>query len=98
MAVSRAILSVGIHGASGRMGTRLIQLMAQDPMLKLGAALVRDGHPGLGRDAAAAAGLAPAGIAFSQSLPPDSGVDVMIDFSLPPAVPGIVACCRTRKI
>ena len=28
------------------------------------------------------------GLAFSQSLSPDSGVDVMIDFSLPPAVPG----------
>ena len=34
--MSRAILSVGIHGAAGRMGTRLIQLIAEDPALKLG--------------------------------------------------------------
>ena len=41
--MSRPILSIGIHGASGRMGTRLIQLIAEDPGLELAAALVRRG-------------------------------------------------------
>ncbi len=54
--VSRPILSIGIHGASGRMGTRLIQLIAEDPGLKLAAALVREGHPEIGRDAGTSGG------------------------------------------
>ena len=54
--MSQAILSVGIHGASGRMGTRLIQLIALDPTLKLAAALERAGHPQLGQDAGTSGG------------------------------------------
>ena len=38
-------LSVGIHGEGGRMGTRLVQLIAGDPGLKLGAALDRGRAP-----------------------------------------------------
>ena len=45
------VLSIGIHGATGRMGTRLIQLIADDPTLRLGAALDRADHPRLGDDA-----------------------------------------------
>ena len=37
--MSRAILSVGIHGASGRMGTRLIQLIAEDAQAETGRGL-----------------------------------------------------------
>jgi 4-hydroxy-tetrahydrodipicolinate reductase len=80
------------------MGTRLIQLIALDPELKLAAALERDGHPQLGHDAAALAGLAPAGVSLCQALPAAAMTDVMIDFSLPPAALGVAECCRTRKI
>jgi 4-hydroxy-tetrahydrodipicolinate reductase len=80
------------------MGTRLVQLVAEDAALKLGAALVRDGHPAIGQDAAARAGLARSGVLLSSSLPAGAAVDVMIDFSLPPAVAAITECCRTRKI
>ena len=48
---SSPILCVGIHGALGRMGRRLIELIAQDPDLKLGAALESEGNPHLGQDA-----------------------------------------------
>ena len=44
--VSQATLSVGIHGALGRMGRRLIQLIAEDPGLTLAAALDGTGIPG----------------------------------------------------
>ena len=37
--------AVGIHGATGRMGTRLIQLIQADPALRLAAALDRADHP-----------------------------------------------------
>ena len=45
------VLAVGIHGATGRMGTRLIQLIQADPALRLAAALDRADHPQLGVDA-----------------------------------------------
>ena len=80
------------------MGTRLIQLIADDALLKLGAALVREGHPDIGKDAGARAGLAQAEVLLSPSLPAGAAVDVMIDFSLPPAVPAITECCLMRKI
>ena len=96
--MSRANLSVGIHGASGRMGTRLIQLIAEDAQLKLGAALVREGHPDIGQDAAGRSGLAKSGVLLSPTLADGSAIDVMIDFSLPPAVPAITECCRARRI
>ncbi len=96
--LSQAILSVGIHGAAGRMGTRLIQLIEEDPGLRLAAALVRQGHPEIGRDAGARAGVAATGVLLSASLPTAAAMDVMIDFSLPPAVPAVTECCRERKI
>jgi 4-hydroxy-tetrahydrodipicolinate reductase len=96
--VSRETLSIGIHGASGRMGTRLIQLIAADAGLKLAAALVRESHPEIGRDAGTRVGLPAAGVLLSPSLPAEAAVDVMIDFSLPPAVAGIAECCRARKV
>ena len=96
--MSQSILYLGIHGATGRMGTRLIQLIAEDALLKLGAALVREGHPEIGQDASARAGLPKTGVLLSSTLAAGAAVDVMIDFSLPPAVPSITECCRTRKI
>jgi 4-hydroxy-tetrahydrodipicolinate reductase len=80
------------------MGTRLIQLIALDAELKLAAALERDGHPHLGHDAAALAGLAPAGVSLRQALPAAAAIDVMIDFSLPLAALGLAECCTKRKV
>ena len=62
-------LSVGIHGAGGRMGTRLVQLIADDPGLKLGAALDRAGHPRLGEDAGTLAAVSPLGVPLSSRCP-----------------------------
>jgi len=95
---SPAILCVGIHGASGRMGTRLIQLVALDPTLKLAAALERAGHPQLGEDAGALAGVAPLGIGLSSSWPADVAIDVMIDFSIPDGTLAVAKGCRERRI
>jgi 4-hydroxy-tetrahydrodipicolinate reductase len=96
--VSSPKLLIGIHGASGRMGTRLIQLIALDPGLALGAALIREGHPEIGRDAGLRAGGEPEGVLLSPSLQVDAAIDAMIDFSLPSAVPGVTECCLARKI
>ncbi len=84
-------LRVGIHGATGRMGTRLIHLIGADPTLVLGAAIVRPGHPGIGRDVGPPVGLGPVGVALSDGLP--GPVDVVIDFSTPAASLAIAEAC-----
>jgi len=96
--LSRDILSIGINGASGRMGTRLIQLVVEDHELKLAAALERSGHPHLGADAGPLSGIAPVGVVLSDSLADDLKIDVVIDFSLPPASLEIAARCAERGI
>ncbi len=96
--MGQATLSIGIHGATGRMGTRLIQLIALDPTLLLAAGVERVGHPQLGEDAGRLAGVAPLGVPLSSSLPADRAINVVIDFSLPHATLGIVEACVQRKI
>jgi 4-hydroxy-tetrahydrodipicolinate reductase len=96
--VHPANLSVGIHGANGRMGARLIQLIAEDHSLKLGAALERTGHPQLGQDAGALAGAAALGVPLAHVLSAGDKLDAMIDFSLPAAALEIAQVCRERSI
>ncbi len=92
------ILPVGIHGASGRMGTRLVQLIASDPTLRLGAALERVGHANLGQDAGILAGVGSLGVAVSSSLPSGAAIAVMIDFSLPEGSLAVARVCTERQI
>jgi 4-hydroxy-tetrahydrodipicolinate reductase len=80
------------------MGTRLIQLIAADPALSLGAAVERAGHHDLGRDAGALAGVAAMQVALASSLPTDATIDVMIDFSVPNATVGIASVCALRRV
>ena len=96
--MSQAKVSVGIHGGSGRMGLRLIQLIADDPALTLAAVLERDGHPRLGDDAGTLAGIAAMGVALSSGVAPGTSVDVMIDFSTPAAALEIGEWCRERGV
>ncbi len=96
--MSHAILSVGVHGATGRMGTRLVQLISQDHSLKLAAALERPLHHHLGEDAGSLAGVPPMGVPLLHSLPREVKLDVMIDFSLPAATLEIAQTCRERSI
>ncbi len=96
--MSQAILAVGIHGATGRMGTRIIQLVAEDPALKLAAALERPGHHHLGEDAGSLAARRALGVPLGHTLANGVKVDVMIDFSLPAASLEIAQTCRERSI
>jgi 4-hydroxy-tetrahydrodipicolinate reductase len=96
--VSHDILSVGINGASGRMGKRLIQLVVEDQELSLAAALEHAGHSHLGEDAGPLAGIAPVGVVLSDSFPDDLKMDVLIDFSLPAASVKIAERCADQGI
>lgn len=95
--MSQGRIKVGIHGAQGRMGQRLIQLISEDSSLELGAALVREGHARLGEDAGSAAGVAALGIPLSAA-PAESPIDVMVDFTTPLAALTIAGWCRRRGV
>jgi 4-hydroxy-tetrahydrodipicolinate reductase len=89
-------ISVGIHGATGRMGTRLIHLIQDDPELTLGAAIDRPGHAGMGSDVGPLVGLGPLGVPLAFEL--TGPVDVVIDFSTPTASLAIGEACAARGI
>ncbi|WP_435017831.1 4-hydroxy-tetrahydrodipicolinate reductase [Tundrisphaera sp. TA3] len=89
-------LLVAIHGATGRMGTRLIQLIEADPALKLTAAIDRGEHPDQGKDVGPLVGLGPQGVPLSAGL--DVPVDVAIDFSLPVAGLPFARACAERGV
>ncbi len=90
---------VAILGANGRMGRALIQTLAAEPQAQLAAALDHPSAPELGRDAAALAGLEPAGVAISADLAAAlPGVDVVVDFTRPDGtMAALDACLRQRK-
>ena len=89
-----------VHGAAGRMGRRVVACAAEADAAggpwKLVAAIERPGHPLAGEDAAALAGLPPAGVAVTSGW--DVPADVVIDFSLPEALSGIVASCVLKQV
>ncbi len=96
--MSQEWVSVGIHGAKGRMGTRLIQLISEYPDMRLAAALVRDGHPSVGLDVGRFFGNIPLGLVFEPSVPEETAIDVMIDFSTPEAALAIADWCQRRGV
>jgi 4-hydroxy-tetrahydrodipicolinate reductase len=77
-----------VHGASGRMGRAVLRLAAEDPRFRVVAAVSRSGAP---EPDGAVPAIASAALADS----PD--FDVAIDFSLPAALPGLLALCVSRK-
>jgi 4-hydroxy-tetrahydrodipicolinate reductase len=88
-------IQLGINGAAGRMGQRLVALGSADPQFKLIAALENGAHPKLGTDAGLIAGVAPIDVPLSSSV--SAPLDVMIDFSVPAATAAVLATCLERK-
>ncbi|MFH1268374.1 MAG: 4-hydroxy-tetrahydrodipicolinate reductase [Planctomycetota bacterium] len=87
---------IAIHGAAGRMGRRLIALASADSELAVVAALESAGHPRLGEDAGGLAGIGSTGVPLASTL--DTGIDVLVDFSVPEATEAIVEVCRDKRI
>lgn len=95
--MSTARIRIGLHGAMGRMGLRLIQLIAEDPRVELVAAIDQSRT---GEDAGVAAGIRSLGVAVKplMGLGQSDRPDVVIDFSHPSAVAGIADHCRREGI
>lgn len=90
-------ISLGITGAAGRMGRRLIALAAEQPdVFELVAAIDTPTSPELGKDAGTLAGVAPNGIAITATL--TGAPQVMIDFSAPAATRTLLQQCTEKNI
>jgi 4-hydroxy-tetrahydrodipicolinate reductase len=89
-------IRVGVHGATGRMGTRIIQLLQDNPALRLAAAVDRPDHPRLGEDIGAILGLGRLDVPLTSSI--DRPLDVVIDFSTPAATMSVLGSCVAQRV
>jgi 4-hydroxy-tetrahydrodipicolinate reductase len=89
---------IGVNGACGRMGKRILQLVHEDRSLQIGAALDAPQHPEHARDAGEIAGIGTIGVPVTASVPLDKPVDVIIDFSTPAGTMAVLRLCVERKI
>jgi 4-hydroxy-tetrahydrodipicolinate reductase len=77
---------VVVAGGAGRMGCRLVALIAEDPELRLAGVLEAPGHPAVGRDAGEVAGLGRTGVAIGADPAAALTRDrILIEFSVPEA-------------
>lgn len=89
-------IRIGVNGAAGRMGRRIVALAHADAELEVAAALESDGSPEIGRDAGEAAGVGNIGVPIQSEL--GERVDVVIDFSTPEGAAAIAPVCGERQI
>ena len=90
--------TIGINGACGRMGQRIVQLAHEDKELVIGAALEAPDHPRQGQDIGEAAGLGTLGVRVNSCVPLDLRLDVLIDFSQPEGTMAVLPLCVQRQI
>lgn len=88
--------NIGIMGASGRMGRMLLQAALDNPNATLTAGYVPDFSGLVGVDAGEFLGVGKNGVTLS--LRELSGIDVLIDFSLPNAVDDTIDECVAKKV
>jgi 4-hydroxy-tetrahydrodipicolinate reductase len=89
---------IGINGACGRMGQRLICLAREDPDLTVGAALESPSHPLQGRDVGEVCGLGPVGVPVRAGITPELRLEVVIDFSVPEGTLALLPQCLAHRI
>lgn len=89
-------INIGINGAAGRMGQRLVALASADDELRVAAAIEHDQHPRLASDAGTLAGVHPIGIPLTNGW--DVPLDVVIDFSVPVATRAVLAQCLEKNV
>jgi 4-hydroxy-tetrahydrodipicolinate reductase len=86
-----------IVGASGRMGTQMLRLLPNFPMLKLVGAVASGRSAALGKNAGAVAGAGT--VPISASLPPLlAAADLVIDFSTASAAAAHLAACVAARV
>jgi 4-hydroxy-tetrahydrodipicolinate reductase len=89
-------LKLGVNGAAGRMGQRVVALASQDNALKVTAAYEWAGSNKLGQDAGELAGVGKLNAPVVAEI--GEHVDVIIDFSTPDGCMTILKQCAARSI
>jgi 4-hydroxy-tetrahydrodipicolinate reductase len=91
-------INLGINGACGRMGQRLVALAHEDKTLTLGAALDSPHHASQGHDAGEIAGVGKIGVPITATVPLDRHLNVVIDFSTPEGTMSALLLCLERRV
>src|SRR5579872_201570 len=89
-------IKLGVNGAGGRMGQRIVALAHADPLLTVAAAFEAPQSPHIGKDAGELAGIGKIGVPIQVDL--GERVDVVIDFSTPAGAVAIAKVCADRQI
>lgn len=85
-----------VIGAAGRMGRRILSLAAESGWFDIIAAVERQGHPDIGKDAGLVAGAEPMNVELTDVFP--GAADVAIDFSQTEAADKTVDYCLENKV
>ena len=86
---------VAVAGAAGRMGRTVVQAVAEDEGVALGAAVERAGLSIIGADAGELVGVGHLGVPLADSLADVADAfDVLVDFTVPAATLAAVEVCR----
>ena len=92
-------MKLAIHGATGRMGLTITRLARAAGDIEIVGAACAPSDPGLDRDIGELAGLGPIGVVATADVASALlGAEVVIDFSLPVAVPQVAALAARGKI
>lgn len=91
-------IKLGVHGAAGRMGQRVVALASADRRFDVSAALESEQCPRIGNDAGEVAGIGTIRVPISTNLHHGHGVEVLIDFSSPEGVVRVLELCRAFRI
>jgi 4-hydroxy-tetrahydrodipicolinate reductase len=93
------VTAIAVHGAAGRMGRAVTEVVLDDAKAELKAAVEHAGHAALGQDAAVLAGRAPVGLALSADLGAAlQQAQVVIDFSGPEATRVLLERCAQARV
>lgn len=92
-------LKIALHGATGRMGRAIARLCQEASDIQIVGAVAHPDDPDLGKDIGTLAGVGPIGVEVSPDLASGLlGADVVIDFSLAPAVAGLAAAAAKAGV
>lgn len=84
-------MKLALHGATGRMGRTVARLAAQSDDIEIVGAACHSEDPNLGQDIGVLAGVGNLGVSVGADLAAALlGADVVVDFSLPPALSQLV--------
>ena len=89
------MIKLMIVGAAGRMGKEVIRAVAASRDFALASAVENEGHPQMGKDAGAAAGVEAGGVMIGGRIREElARADAVIDFSTPPATAALLEALK----